>query len=96
MNVAGGAFRAWKIVKAVKKGFGVKGLVAAAAGACGTAWLALLDLVECLGDAQADGDTRLAEVQGHLRTLAAMDAELTAYLADHGSPEGPVIPEELH
>ena len=73
----------------------MKGLVAAAFGACSSAYLSLLDLVECLG-AQADGDTRLAEVQRHLRTLAAMDAELTAYLADHGNPEGPMIPEELH
>lgn len=93
-NIAGGAFRAWKIVRAVKKGFGVRGLVAIAAGACGSAWLALLDLGECLG-AQADGDMRLAEVQGHLRTLEAIDAEVTAYLADHGSREGPVITEEL-
>jgi len=95
-NVAVGAFRAWRIVRAVRKGLGVKGLLGAAMGACGTAWLALLDLAECLGGQAAYGDTRLAEVKHHLRTLAEFDAELTAYLADHGNPEGPVIPEELH
>ncbi len=94
-NVAGGAFRAWRIVRAVRRGLGVKGLIGAAVGVCGTAWMALLDLAECIGG-QAYGDTRLAEVQRQLSTLAAFDAELTAYLADHGNPEGPVIPEELH
>lgn len=72
----------------------MRGFVSAALGVCGTAYLAGLEWVECMG-AQAYGDVRLAEIQRHLRTLAAIDAELIAYLADHGNPEGPVIPEEL-